>query len=51
MTIVRELPNNAFVKGGLFRKYGVDLPKPVLQLFMRRKEHWEEVLVGVKSID
>ena len=37
MTIVRELPDNTFVKGGLFKKFGVDLPRPWKQLFMRRE--------------
>lgn len=51
MTIVSEVPERAFVKGGLFRKFGVDLPRPVLQLFMRRREAWEEGIEGIKSLD
>ncbi|KFZ09547.1 hypothetical protein V502_08674 [Pseudogymnoascus sp. VKM F-4520 (FW-2644)] len=51
MTITTEQPDNAYVKGGLFRKSGVDLPKPVVQIFMQRKEKWEEPLEGVKALD
>jgi hypothetical protein len=51
MTIVSENPDKAFVKGGLFRKFGVDLPRPVLQLFMRRREAWERGVEGIKSLD
>lgn len=51
MTISTGRPDNAYVKGGLFRKSGVDLPKPVAQIFMQRKEKWEEPLEGVKSLD
>jgi hypothetical protein len=42
VTIVTEHPEKAFVKGGLFRKFGVGWPRPVLQLFMRRSEIGEE---------
>lgn len=51
MSIVSEIPEIAYVKGGLFCKFGVDLPKPALQLFMQRREKWEEPLEGVKSLD
>lgn len=51
MTIVSEHSENAFVKGGLFRKFDVDLPKPGVQIFMQRKESWEEPLNGVTSLD
>lgn len=51
MTIVRERPDNTFVKGGLFRKFGVDLPKPALQLFVRRRESWEVGIEGVLELN
>jgi hypothetical protein len=51
MTIVSETPEKAFVKGGLFRKFGVDLPRPVLQLSMRRRETWESGIEGIKTLD
>lgn len=51
MTVITEQPDNAFVKGGLFRKSGVPLPKPAVQLFMQRQESWEEPLSGVKALD
>jgi hypothetical protein len=51
MTIVGEHPERTFVKGGLFRKFGVDLPRPMLQLFMRRREVWEEGIEGIRSLD
>ena len=51
MTIVREFPDNAFVKGGLFKKFGVDLPKPWKQLFTRRRETWETRMEGVEEVE
>lgn len=51
MTVVSEHPEKAFVKGGLFRKFGFDLPRPVLQLFMRRRETWEKGIEGIESLD
>jgi len=51
MTIVRELPDNTFVKGGLFKKFGVELPKPWKQLFTRRREFWETGMDGVGEVD
>jgi hypothetical protein len=51
MTIVRELPEKAFLKGGLFRKFDVNLPKPALQVFTRRKEPWETSIEGVRELN
>jgi hypothetical protein len=51
MTTIVEKPETAFVKGGLFRKSGVELPKPVAQVFMQRAEKWEVPLEGVHSAD
>jgi hypothetical protein len=51
MTVVRERPDNTFVKGGLFKKFGVNLPKPALQLFVRRREPWEVGMKGVQELN
>jgi hypothetical protein len=50
MSIISEHPENAYVKGGLFRKFGVDLPRPALHVFMRRREIWETYEEGIKGI-
>jgi hypothetical protein len=50
MSIISEYPKNVYVKGGLFRKFGVDLPRPGVQLFMRRRENWEVEIEGIKSV-
>ena len=50
MSIVVEHPETAFLKGGLFAKFGVDLPLPGLQLWMRRAEKWEKPLEGITTI-
>lgn len=51
MTTIVEKPETAFVKRGLFRKSGVELPKPVAQVYMQRAEKWEVPLEGVLSAD
>ncbi|KFX94378.1 hypothetical protein V490_04377 [Pseudogymnoascus sp. VKM F-3557] len=51
MTIVDEHPENAFLKGGLFRKSGVELPRPVAEIFRQRAGDWEVPLEGVALID
>lgn len=51
MTVIAERPESAYVKGGIFRKFGVELPKPVAQIFMKNKLNWEEPLSGAMEID
>ncbi|OBT97945.1 hypothetical protein VE01_03881 [Pseudogymnoascus verrucosus] len=51
MTTVVEKPETAYVKGGLFRKSGVELPKPAAQIYMLRAGEWEVPLEGVHSAD
>ncbi|KFY63694.1 hypothetical protein V496_03795 [Pseudogymnoascus sp. VKM F-4515 (FW-2607)] len=51
MTVIAERPESAYVKGGIFRKFGVELPKPVAQIFMNNKLSWEEPLSGAMEID
>lgn len=51
MTIVDEHPENAFLKGGLFRKSGVELPRPVAEIFRQRAGDWEVPLEGVALLD
>ncbi|KAG0650019.1 hypothetical protein D0Z07_3896 [Hyphodiscus hymeniophilus] len=51
MTVVRERPSNTFVKGGLFKKFGVNLPEPWAQLFVRRREPWEVGIEGVHELN
>jgi hypothetical protein len=51
MSIMEMNPTIAFVKGGLFRSSGVDLPRPGLQLWVRRAEPWEVLLDGTENID
>jgi hypothetical protein len=43
-------PNTAFVKGGLFSKLGVAIPPPALELFMKRRESWEDVHGNAKIL-
>jgi len=50
MSIVKEDPGTAFVKGGLFKKFGVDIPKPNYEVFVRNKEDWEEVRQGLQVL-
>jgi hypothetical protein len=50
MTIVIELPGNAYVKGGLFARSGFEIPPPGLQQFWRSCEKWEEPLEGVRLV-
>ena len=40
MSIGEEL-NQAYLKGGIFVKTGVELPKAVVDAFWARKEKWE----------
>jgi hypothetical protein len=47
MSVVTEHPEISFLKGGLFVKSGVDLPRPGRQQFWRRAEKWEVPLEGV----
>jgi hypothetical protein len=51
MLVLKILPDTAFVKGGLFKKFGVDLPKPGLQICYRRREAWEMEIQVVKCIE
>jgi len=51
MSIMDINPAIAFIKGGLFRSFGVDLPRPTLQLWVRRAEPWEVLLDGTKNIE
>lgn len=46
MSVGDENPEQAYLKGGLFVKTGVELPKAVLDVFWRRKEAWEKSLTG-----
>jgi hypothetical protein len=51
MSIMDAQPMTAFMKGGLFRKHGVDLPRPGLQLWTRRREPWEVLLDETKNVE
>jgi hypothetical protein len=51
MSVMDLNPTIAFVKGGLFRSFGVDLPRPGLQLWVRRVESWEVLLDGTKNVE
>ncbi|KAF8864202.1 hypothetical protein BDZ45DRAFT_797701 [Acephala macrosclerotiorum] len=51
MTIVTEHPQRAFLKGGLFAKFGFDLPAPGREQFWRRAEKWEKPREGVSLIE
>jgi len=50
MSIVVEHPEVAFLKGGLFAKFNLDLPPPGLQLWMRRAEKWEKPVEGIATV-
>lgn len=41
-------PGVYMVKGGLFRKFGFDIPPPRVQVFWRNAEEWEKPLEGVE---
>ncbi|OBT84016.1 hypothetical protein VE02_07089 [Pseudogymnoascus sp. 03VT05] len=51
MTTVTEKPETTYVKGGLFHKCGIELPKPAAQVYMRRAAKWEVPLEGVHSTE
>jgi hypothetical protein len=51
MSIMDTQPLTAFMKGGLFKKHDVDLPRPGLQLWIRRREPWEVLLDGTKNLE
>ncbi|KZP31080.1 hypothetical protein FIBSPDRAFT_850067 [Athelia psychrophila] len=40
-------PGVPFVKGGLFRALGFDVPPPQLQIFWKNHEEWETSIEGV----
>jgi len=46
MTTVTENPDTVFVKGGLFRDAGIDLPQPIKEQWWRRAEKWERPYVS-----
>jgi hypothetical protein len=46
MSIVQENSGIAYVKGGLFKKFGVELPEPIYEVYVRNKEDWEQVKQG-----
>jgi len=50
MTVVKQRPEIAFLKGGLFAKFGVDLPAPGREQFWRRAEKWEKPHEGVTTL-
>jgi len=41
MTTITGKPDLVFVKGGMFRKHGLDLDKPFKEQWFRRAEVWE----------
>jgi hypothetical protein len=51
MSIVQEVPETAFVKGGLFAKTGVELPPPGYEVWWKKREKWELPAVGAVVID
>ena len=50
MTIVKQHPETAFLKGGLFAQFGVDLPPPGREQFWRRAEKWEKPHEGITTL-
>ncbi|KAE9379161.1 hypothetical protein N431DRAFT_397262 [Stipitochalara longipes BDJ] len=50
MTIIRQRPEISVLKGGLFAKFGVDLPPPGREQFWRRAEKWEKPHEGVATL-
>jgi hypothetical protein len=51
MSVLATRPDTAFLKGGLFKKFGFDLPQPVQQQWTRRCEKWETLVPGIKVIE
>ena len=51
MSIVSEIPDMAFLKGGLFVKSDIELPSPGRQVFMARAEKWEKPYEGIETMD
>jgi hypothetical protein len=51
MSVLATMPDTAFLKGGLFKKSGFDLPQPVQQQWTRRCEKWETLIPGIKVIE
>jgi len=50
MTIIRQRPEISVLKGGLFAKFGIDLPAPGREQFWRRAEKWEKTHEGVATL-
>jgi hypothetical protein len=50
MTVIRQRPEISVLKGGLFAKFGVDLPAPGREQFWRRAEKWEKPHEGVTTL-
>jgi hypothetical protein len=48
---VKENPELAYVKGGLFAKAGVELPAPGYEVWWKRHEPWEEPVKGAMVIE
>ncbi|KAH9204046.1 hypothetical protein DL95DRAFT_529410 [Leptodontidium sp. 2 PMI_412] len=50
-TLVAEIPGNLWLKGGLFKQFGVDLPKAGMELYAKNREKWEEGFEGMMDSD
>ena len=50
MSVMAIKPDKAFVKGGLFPKFGIAIPFPAIQQWTKRCESWEVLYDGVKVI-
>jgi hypothetical protein len=50
MSVVKESPEIAYVKGGLFAKTGAPLPKPAAETFWGSREEWEVAVEGGKLV-
>jgi len=51
MSVVSEAPDLAYVKGGPFSKFGVEIPPAAAHVFWRRAEKWEAKPEGLAVID
>lgn len=51
MSVVKNPQEIAYVKGGIFAKTGVSLPKPAAETFWGSREGWEVTVEGAKLVE
>jgi len=50
-TSTNEMPDTVYLKGGLFAKFGVSIPKATIELYSRHREAWESGVEGALAFE